>query len=172
VATGCDPPRKNPPAVGAGYLLEDLRDDEAGTFASGADATTYTITPRDVGDITGGINAADAVLGMDVREQHARYFDGTVSRGWIQRAERPPSRDENAENMLPLPPMAGGEHGQAAVYNAEAEYDTAAGEWTVTDDSFDTEASLYLANQEIWISQWGGDFYQGRGVPGQSDTPP
>jgi hypothetical protein len=26
-------------------------------------------------------------------------------------------------------------------------------------------------NQEIWISQWGGDFYNGRGVPGESETP-
>ena len=82
------------------------------------------------------------------------------------------SRDDAAENTLPLPPMAGGEHGQAAVYNAEIEYDTAAGEWAVTDDAFDTAASLYLANQEIWISQWGGEFYQGRGVPGETDDPP
>lgn len=154
-----------------GYLLEDLWDDDAGTFATGVGDDTYTITPRDAGDITGGINAADAVLGMDVKEQYARYFNQTVNRGRLQRAERTPSRDGSAEHMLPLPPNARGEHGQAAVYNAEIEYDTGADEWAVTDDSFDTEASLYLANQEIWISQWGGDFYQGRGVPGGSDTP-
>jgi hypothetical protein len=57
------------------------------------------------------------------------------------------------------------------VYNAEIEYDTDSDEWTVTDERFDTEQSLYLANQEIWISQWGGEFYQGRGVPGENDTP-
>ena len=119
-----------------------------GAYATGVGDDTYTITPRDAGDITGGINAADAVLGMDVKEQYARYFDQTVNRGRLQRAERTPSRDGNAEHTLSLPPMAGGEH-----------------------DSSDTEASLYLANQEIWISQWGGDFYQGRGVPGGSDTP-
>jgi hypothetical protein len=27
------------------------------------------------------------------------------------------------------------------------------------------------ANQDIWVGNWGGDFYQGRGVPGKSDTP-
>ena len=92
-----------------------------GAYATGVGDDTYTITPRDAGDI---------------------------NRGRLQRAERTPSRDGNAEHTLSLPPMAGGEH-----------------------DSFDTEASLYLANQEIWISQWGGDFYQGQGVPGGSDTP-
>jgi len=154
------------------YLLEELWDDGAGTFATGVDDDAYAYTPRDAGDVTGGLNAADAVLDRDVKSTYATYFDETVNRGRLQRAERPQSRDEAAENTLPLPPMAGGEHGQAAVYNAAIEYDTAAGEWTVTDDAFDTEGSLYLANQEIWISQWGGDFYQGRGVPGETDEPP
>ena len=154
------------------YLLEELWDGDAGTFASGQDETTYTISAQDAGDITGGLNAADAVLGRDVKAQYATYFDQTINRGRLQRAERPNSRDENAEHTLALPPMAGGDHGQAAVYNAEVEYDTDADEWRVTDDRFDTEQALYLANQEIWISQWGGDFYQGRGRPGASDEPP
>jgi hypothetical protein len=154
------------------YLLGELWDEEARTFASGRDDSTYTISARDAGDITGGLNAADAVLGMDVKDVYAKYFDGTINRGRLQRAERPPSRDEDAEHALPLPPAAGGEHGQAAVYNAEIEYDTGSDEWTVTDDRFDTEQSLYLANQEIWISQWGGEFYRGRGIPGESDQPP
>jgi hypothetical protein len=154
------------------YMLDELWDEDAGTFASGTDETTYTISARDAGDITGGLNAADAVLGRDIKALYATYFDQTINKGRLQRAERPNSRDEGAENTLPLPPMAGGEHGQAAVYNAEIEYDTESGEWSVTDDRFDTEQSLYLANQEIWISQWGGDFYQGRGVPGESDQPP
>jgi plastocyanin len=154
------------------YLLEELWDDEAGTFASGADAEVYEITARDAGDITGGLNAAGAVLDMDVKGIYARFFDQTVNRGRLQRAERPASRDEAAEHTLPLPPAAGGEFGQAAVYNAAVEYDTSADQWTVTDDRFDTEQALYLANQEIWISQWGGDFYRGRGVPGETDTPP
>lgn len=156
-----------------GYLVEDLWDDEAGMFASGADDSTYTFTARDAGDITGGVNAADALLDLDapVRDRYARFFDQTFNRGRLQRAERPQSRDENAEYTLSLPPAAGGEYGQAAVYNAEVEYDAGADEWSVTDRTFDTEGALFLANQDIWISHWGGDFYQGRGVPGQSDTP-
>ena len=153
------------------YLLDELWDEEAGTFASGTDDEVYTISARDAGDITGGLNAADVSLGMDVKETYAEYFNQTVNRGQLQRAERPQSRSEDAEFTLPLPTDAGGEFGQAAVYNAEIEYDTMAEEWSVTDDTFDTAQSLYLANQEIWISQWGGDFYQGRGVPGQSETP-
>ncbi|QCC51669.1 halocyanin domain-containing protein [Halapricum salinum] len=155
-----------------GYMIDELWDEQAGTFATGTDDDVYTITARDAGDVTGGINAADAVLDMDVRDIYARYFNQTFNRGRLQRAERPQSRDESAEYTLPLPPAAGGEHGQAAVYNAEIEYDTTADEWSVTDDSFDTEGALYLANQDIWIGQWAGDFYQGRGVPGESDTPP
>jgi len=155
-----------------GYLSEELFDEEAGTFASGVDADTYRITARDAGDVTGGINAADAVLGMDVKDQYAQFFDQTLNRGGLQRAQRPPSQSDSEEHAPPLPPAAGGEFGQAAVYNAAVEYDTGSDEWTVTDDTFDTEAALYLSNQEVWISQWGSDFYQGRGVPGQSETPP
>jgi len=154
-----------------GYMVDSLWDESAGTFKSTPDASTYTITARDAGDITGGLNAADAELGMSVKPVFARFFDQTMNRGRLQRAERPASRDPEAEHTLPLPPNAGGEFGQAAVYNAEVTYDTGADEWSVTDPTFRTEESLYLSNQEIWISHWGGDFYQGRGVPGKTDTP-
>ncbi|WP_336325570.1 plastocyanin/azurin family copper-binding protein [Halovenus sp. HT40] len=154
-----------------GYLSEELYDEDAGTFASGPDDSTYTITARDAGDITGGLNAADVLLDRsEIQSQYASFFNQTFNRGRLQRAERPNSREENAEYTLPLPPNAGGEFGQAAVYNREVAYDTAADEWSVTDDTFDTEMALYLSNQEIWISQWGGEFYQGRGVPGRTDT--
>jgi len=155
-----------------GYMFDELWDADGGTFMSGTDASTYAITARDAGDITGGLNAADAVLGRSgVQDTFATFFNQTFNRGRLQRAERPPSRNENAEHPLPLPPAAGGEFGQAAVYNAEVEYDADADEWAVTDPRFRTAEALYLANQDIWIGNWGGDFYQGRGVPGQSDTP-
>jgi len=155
-----------------GYMTDSLWDDEAGTFAAGADADTYTITARDAGDITGGLNAADAVLGMSgTKDTFARFFDETFNTGRLQRAQRPPSVN-GRENEPPLPPKAGGEFGQAAVYNAEVQYDTDSGSWAVTDDSFRTAEALYLANQDIWVGNWAGDFYQGRGVPGESDTPP
>jgi len=156
-----------------GYMTDELWDGDARTFKPGSNADTYTITARDAGDITGGLNAADAVLELSgVKDMFARFFNQTFNRGRLQRAERPQSRDENAEYTLPLPPAAGGEYGQAAVYNAAVEYDPDANEWSVTDDRFDTEWALYLANQDIWIGQWAGDFYQGRGRPGHSDSPP
>ncbi|MFB6149299.1 MAG: plastocyanin/azurin family copper-binding protein [Halobacteriales archaeon] len=154
-----------------GYLVDSLWDSDAGTFKPSTDASTYTITARDAGDITGGLNAAEAELDMDVRDTFARFFNQTFNRGRLQRAERPPSRDSAAEYTLPLPPKAGGEHGQAAVYNAEIEYDPSDDTWTVTDPTFRTEQALYLANQDIWVGQWGGEFFNGRGVPGKSDTP-
>ena len=155
-----------------GYMLDELWDDDAGTFMSGTGDSTYTISARDAGDITGGLNAADAVLGRtETRDTFATFFNQTFNRGRLQRAERPPSHSEDAEFTLPLPPAAGGDHGQAAVYNSEVEYDSEADEWSVTDPRFKTEQALYLANQDIWVGNWGGDFYQGRGVPGQSDTP-
>jgi hypothetical protein len=155
-----------------GYLFDGLWDDEAGTFASGEGASTYTITARDAGDITGGLNVAvNVVERSGAQRTFARFFDQTFNRGRLQRAERPQSRSEDAEHPLPLPPEAGGEFGQAAVSNAEVEYDADADEWSVTDDRFDTEWALYLANQDIWISQWGGQFFEGRGVPGENDLP-
>jgi hypothetical protein len=156
-----------------GYMMDTLYDEDAGTFASGEGDDTYTITARDAGDITGGINAADEVLGMDgAKDAYATFFNNTLRRGKLQRAERPSTRNEEFEYTLPLPADAGGEFGQSAVYNTEVEYDTGADAWTVTDDTFTTAQALYLANQEIWISQWGNDFYEGRGVPGQNDEPP
>ena len=155
-----------------GYLTDELYDPDARTFDDGTDDDTYTITARDAGDITGGLNAADTVLGRSgVKDIFAQFFDGTFNTGRLQRAQRQPSVG-GRENEPPLPPKAGGEYGQAAVYNAEIEYDTTSGEWSVTDDTFRTADALYLANQDIWVGNWAGDFYQGRGVPGQSDTPP
>ncbi len=154
-----------------GYMADELWDGDAGTFASGVDDDTYTITARDAGDITGGLNAAEAVLGMsDLRDVFVQFFDETFNTGRLQRAQRPPSVNDR-DNEPPLPPEAGGEFGQAAVYNAEIEFDTASGEWSVTDDTFRTGPALYLANQDIWVSNWGGAFYQGRGRPGHSDEP-
>jgi len=154
------------------YLLSDLWDGDAGTFASGTDDDAYRFTSRDAGDVTGGVNAAQAVLDRDAKAAYASFFNQAFNRGKLQRAERPPSRNESAEHTLPLPPKAGGEFGQAAVYNDAVEYDTGADEWRVVDDGFTTANALQLSNQDIWISQWGGDFFQGRGVPGQSDQPP
>ncbi|QIB73237.1 plasmid stabilization protein [Halogeometricum borinquense] len=168
--SGVDTQELATPVVG--FLLDELWDADAGTFASSPDATTYHITSRDAGDTTGGLNAADVLLDVDVQETYARYFNQTFNRGRLQRAERPQSRDTNAEHTLPLPPAAGGEFGQAAVYNDAVEYDTESDAWIVVDDGFTTANALYLANQDIWISQWGGDFYRGRGVPGQAETPP
>jgi hypothetical protein len=154
------------------YLSDELFDEDAGTFASGSNDDSYRYTPRDAGDITGGLNAAEAVLGMSgVKEQYARFFNQTFNRGRLQRTERPPSQDQNAEFSLPLPPASSGEYGQAAVYNAAVEYHSGNDEWSVVDDGFDTDGSLYLSNQQVWISNWAGKFYQGRGVPGESDTP-
>jgi halocyanin-like protein len=155
-----------------GYLVDELWDPDAGTFKPGSNASTYTITARDAGDVTGGLNAADAVLGRsDARETFATFFNQTFNRGRLQRAERPPSHSESAAFTLPLPPAAGGEFGQAAVYNSEVEYDPDADEWSVTDPRFRTADALYLANQDIWVGNWGGDFFQGRGVPGENDSP-
>lgn len=79
---------------------------------------------------------------------------------------------ENTEEYrLPLPQNAGGQYGQAAVYNTEVTYDVDADEWNVTEDRFNTPQALYLSNQDVWIGQWGNQFYDGRGIPGETDEP-
>ncbi len=71
------------------YLVQNLWDDDVGTFADGTDDGAYTITPRDTGDITGGVNAVDAVLGLDgVKQTFATHFNDTFNRGRLQRATR------------------------------------------------------------------------------------
>lgn len=155
-----------------GYLLDDLWDSDAGTLASEPGASTNTISARDAGDLTGGLNAAAPVLGLDgVKAVYASFFNNTMNRGRLQRAEMPQSRDPDAQFTLPLPPKAGGQYGQALVYYKEVEYDVDADEWSVTVDTFDVEAGLYLSNQEVWVGQWGGQFFNGRGIPGETDSP-
>jgi glucose/arabinose dehydrogenase len=152
------------------YLLDDLWDDRAGTFASELDADTYTITVRDAGDITGGLLAADAVLEMDgVKDRFATHFEQTFNRGRLQRATRWQAYRPDGRYTLPVPQDAGGEFGQAAVYNGAVQYDTTTDEWRVTDDTFRTAGAMYCSNQELWISVWGGSEFPGRGVPGRSD---
>ena len=106
------------------YMLE-LWDDEAGTFATGMGDTTYTITARDAGDVTGGVNAAEAVLGWDhVQPIFAEYFNNTFNRGRLQRAQLKTSYSHADEYLLPLPEAAGGEYGESPAYNTEVTYDT------------------------------------------------
>jgi len=142
-------------------------------FEQNVISSSYSITYRsEPGRHSAGASSPLKVgLGQSgARDQFARFFTNTFNRGRLQRAERPPSRDGSAEHTLPLPPEAGGEFGQAAVYNGEVEYDADADEWTVTDGRFDTGDALSLANQDIWVSNRGGDFSQGRGIPGENDT--
>ena len=90
-------------------MAAELFDAEAGTFVSGPDTDTHTITARDAGDITGGVNAAINVLGMEnLQQPYTHFFNQTFNRGRLQRAQRPVSREEDAEFTLPLPPGAGG----------------------------------------------------------------
>lgn len=155
------------------YLVSDLWRDDIGLFAASDFNTTHSYAARDAADITGGVNAAINVLGIDgVEPKYARWFDETFNRGLLQRAQRPNSVDDADDPRPPLPQDAGGEFGQAAVSNAAVEYDADADSWIVDDDRFRTGWALQLANQDIWISQWGGSFFEGRGVPGRSDEPP
>ena len=153
-----------------GYFLDDLWDEDVGMFTNGEG--TVTVTAQDAGDVTGGLNAADAVLGMDsVQDVFTTYFQNLFVRGRLQRAQKINSLYPSREYVLPLPPEAGGEFGQAPVYNTEVQYDIDADEWQVTDDTFTTGPAIYLANQDVWISNWSGGFYHGRGIPGQTDVP-
>lgn len=154
------------------YMIDELWDEKAGTFATGGDDRTYTITAQDAGDVTAGINAAEVVLDMeDVQDIFATYFNHTFNRGRLMRAQLKPSYYPNSEYVVPLPQDAGGEYGRSPSYNTEIRYDTEADEWEVTDDRFTTAQAEYLANQDIWISNWSGGFYNGRGVPGRTDKP-
>lgn len=158
------------------YLKATTTAGMAGLTGLSASASAAQGGPVPMGSIlptTGGLNCADAELGLDgVQERFAGCFDGLFNRARLRRAERPQSRDENAEYPLPLPPKAGDQYGRAAVYNTQIRYDPASDTWRVTDDAFDTEQALYLANQDIRVGQWGGEFFRGCGVPGKSDEPP
>ncbi|WP_323191729.1 hypothetical protein [Halostella sp. PRR32] len=154
------------------YLLDELWDPSSGTFDDELEDDVLTFSARDLGDIIGGINAADAVLDRgDVDNIFSEFFNNTVNRARLQRAERTQSRDPEADFPLPLPADAGDEEfGQAPVLNTEVQYDPRSDQWEVTDDLFTTEQAMYTANQLIWVGEFDGQSYPGSGVPGQTSV--
>lgn len=58
-----------------GYMRDSLFGENLGIYRAGA-GNTHSYTARDVGDITGGVNAANTVLGLGgVKEQYAQFFN-------------------------------------------------------------------------------------------------
>lgn len=155
------------------YLLEELWDPDAGTFASGEGDTVYTISALDAADVVGGLNAGIHVLGRDDVEQvFGTFFDQTINRGRLQRADLSVLSGGESRHDLPHPGDAGGPFGKAPVFNGEVEYDTERDEWRVTDDRFRAYPAMALACQTAWMGRIGERPYPGFGIPGRSDTPP
>lgn len=107
----------------------------------------------------------------EAKEAFSGYFENTFVRGRLQRAQLENSRYPTRDHVLPLPSKAGGEFGQAQVYNTEVTYDPSSDEWEATDNTFTAAEAIYLANQNVWIGNWSGGFYVGRGIPGRTDEP-
>ncbi|WP_323191730.1 hypothetical protein [Halostella sp. PRR32] len=128
------------------YLLDDLWNPIALTFASGRDADAHAISVRDAGDVIGGLHAA-ASLGIDgADDRFVEFYDNTFDRGRLQRAQRLAAAD-GEDQEPPLPTGAGGRYGQAPVYNGEVAYDSRTDEWRVTDERYLADGGLYLAAQ-------------------------
>lgn len=135
-------------------------DAPTGTFTS---QTTYTID--DVAAIVGAINSlglfGGTAVDRDVREAiFAGFFESVVNLSGLQIATPPVElfkgayEQEDPEIWLryptqPMPPMAGGEFGIAAVFGASA---TLVGDvWTVDRHHFDTAGAMHAANEMIWF---------------------
>jgi hypothetical protein len=131
-----------------------------GTFTS---QTTYTID--DVAAIVGAINAlglfGGTAIDRDVREAiFAGFFESVVNLSGLQIATPPVElfkgtyEQGDPEIWLryptqPVPPMAGGEFGIAAVFGASATFED--GGWAVDRDHFDTAGAMHAANELIWL---------------------
>ena len=135
-------------------------DAPTGTFAN---QTVYTID--DVAAIVGAINSlglfGGTAVDQDVREAiFAGFFESVVNQSGLQIATPPVDlfkgayEQGNPEIWLrypsqPMPPMAGGEFGIAAVFGASAMLQD--GAWTVDNDHFDTAGAMHTANEMIWL---------------------
>lgn len=135
-------------------------DAPTGTFTS---QTTYAID--DVAAIVGAINSLGLFGGTsidrDIREAvFAGFFESVVNLSGLQIATPPVDlfkgayEQEDPEIWLgypsqPMPPMAGGEFGIAAVFGASATLQD--GAWTVDSDHFDTAGAMHAANEMIWL---------------------
>ncbi|WP_323191731.1 hypothetical protein [Halostella sp. PRR32] len=147
------------------YLLDNLWQRGLDVFDDERPGPMTQLTVRDAGDIVGGLNAADEILNLEAVEDtiFPSFFRSLFIRGRLQRAERSESRDPDADFILPLPANAGGQFGQAPVYNTALAYDLPTDRWEVANARFSATA-MYLATQSGWIGSFEGDTGD-RGIP-------
>lgn len=134
-----------------------------GTHGFFADQTTYTTD--DVGTILGAINSARLFLGDRIDQAQAEsifagFFEGTVNLSGLQISAPPVSlfkgdfEQDDPEiyyryPTTPMPPMAGGEFGIAAVLASSVTWDGS--KWTADQSHFDTAGAMHTANEMIWF---------------------
>lgn len=162
--TGDDLSRKA--ALRAWQYLETLWDDTAKVYAPSQGAARYTYTSADAASIVSAFNALLNGLGLDVEQRFADFFNGAVNLSGLQIAEGAPTGGGQDNDSIPDPFKAGGEFGQAPVAATEVVYDTASGQWQVTNPRFTTAYAMALSNQMMWIGTWAGKpSVPGNGIP-------
>jgi hypothetical protein len=120
--------------------LDGLWDDDAKTYATTADASSYTYTPWDVGLIIGAlsevISASGDGIGSDIKElatsRYVDFLNGTIIGSGF--------------THLPVPTP-----GRTGLFVSEISYDVANSSWTVTDTRYNAGGAQYAANEMIWI---------------------
>ncbi|MEE9248025.1 MAG: hypothetical protein V3U79_04930 [Dehalococcoidia bacterium] len=153
-------------ALAAWDYMETLWDEASGLYALSPGAVDYIYSIRDVGDISGAVNALLNGLNLDVDRRYATFFNAVVNRSGLLIAEDLATGGERDDDGIPVPGNAGGAFGQAPVFATEVVYHTATGEWEVSNPRFTTADAMYASNQLMWMSSWAGrPAVAGFGIP-------
>ena len=153
-------------ALTAWDYMETLWDEASGLYAPPSGAVDYIYSIRDVGDISGAVNALLNGLNLDVDRRYATFFNTVVNRSGLLIAEGLATGGERDDDGIPVPENAGGAFGQAPVFATEVVYHTATGEWEVSNPRFTTADAMYASNQSMWMSTWAGrPAVAGFGIP-------
>jgi len=132
---------------------------------SGIFSGQNSYTTDDVGTILGAVNSARLFLGERVDQAQAEsvfagFFESAVNLSGLQIAAPPLNlfkgtfEQEDPEiyyryPTTPMPPMAGGDFGIAAVFAASVTWDGSA--WSADQSHFDTAGAMRTANEMIWF---------------------
>lgn len=158
-------------AINVWGYMEALWDEQSGLYSPNPEATIYTYSILDVGDVSGALNALLNGLNLGVDQRYADFFNSVVNRSGMLIAEDLPTGGDGDDDGISLPADAGGEFGQAPVFATEVTYDKTTGTWEVTNALFISAQAMYASNQMMWMSTWAGKpAVAGHGIPVHQQT--
>lgn len=125
-----------------------------GFFNLSGDGSAFDMSSNEIADIVGAYGAIIYGAGMDdYKKDYARFFENVVKRSRLMTSEGEEAGAEFDNDTVPASEDAGGPFGTAPVFVGRVQYDPSSDDWFVTNSLFETEGSMYLSAQLMWLGQ-------------------